>query len=76
MLSPLALIQGTNCSKTLAQSALPNAPTTATTGAAMLRELRVALEANLERVPPGSAEREQLANDLVARVLGPERRVA
>jgi hypothetical protein len=76
MLSPLALIQGTNGCKELAESALPHAPTTATTGAELMRELRDALEANLERVPEGSRERELLANDLVARVLGPERRVA
>jgi hypothetical protein len=73
MFSPLALMHGTHSSKRLAQSALPHAPTT---GAELMRELRVALEANLERVPVGSPEREQLANDLVARVLGPERRVA
>jgi hypothetical protein len=76
MFSPLALMHGTESSKALAESALPHARTAPATGAQMLRELRVALEANLERVPPGSAEREQLANDLVARVLGPERRVA
>jgi hypothetical protein len=76
MLSALALIQGTNSSRKLAQSAQPHARPTATTGADLMRELREALEANLERVPPHSPEREQLANDLVARVLGPERRVA
>jgi hypothetical protein len=75
MFSPLALIHATDTSRSVAQSALPHAPT-ATTGPELMRELRVALEANLERVPPGSVEREQLANDLVARVLGPERRVA
>jgi hypothetical protein len=76
MQSPLALIHATDRSKTLAQSALPHAPQAATTGAALMRELRVALESQLERVPAGSPEREQIANDLVARVLGPERRVA
>ena len=73
MFAPLALIHGTQSSKSLAQSARPDAPTT---GTELMRDLRVALEANLERVPAGSAERERLANDLVARVLGPERRVA
>ncbi len=76
MLSPIALIHGTSASKDLAHSALPQAPRTAPTGAALMRELRTALEANLEQVPADSPEREQLANDLVARVLGPERRVA
>ena len=75
MLSPLALVHATNSSRSLAQSARPHAPA-ATSGPALMRELRVALETNLERVPAGSPEREQLANDLVARVLGPERRVA
>jgi hypothetical protein len=76
MLSPLAISHATDCSRTLAESALPHAPRTATTGAALIRELRVALESQLERVPAGSPEREQIANDLVARILGPERRVA
>ena len=76
MFSPIALIHGTSSCKELAQSALPHAPRRVPTGAALMRELRTALEANLERVPAGSPEREQLANDLVSRVLGPERRVA
>ena len=75
MTSPIALIHGSNKCKNLAQSALPHAPTRGVTGATLMRSLRRALEANLARVPEDSPEREQLASDLVARVLGPERRV-